>query len=103
MSFEELAKSNYAPKTEEVKIKHGDKDFVFTANEISFLQRLNLSGLQSVGGDSYSQLVVYSIKDQDGRHMTLNQVQSLHPDIQEKFFVAAARVNSAEDAKKKDN
>lgn len=101
MSFSELANANYAPKREEVKIKVGDRELVFHANEISYLQRLNLYAIKSIGGDSYTQLVVYSITDQDGKHMTLDQAEKLSPDIQEKFFVAATKVNSSEDSKKK--
>lgn len=101
MSFSELTNSNYAAKKEEVKITLGDKELVFHANEISYLQRLNLSAIQATGGDSYAQLVVYSITDQDGKHMTLDQATKLSPEHQEAFFIAAAKVNSAEEDKKK--
>lgn len=100
MSFDDLKKADVTPKREEIKIKSGDKDLVFYANEISYLQRLNLAGIQATGGDSYSQLVVYSITDQDGKHMTIEQAQGLSDEHAEIFFVAAAKVNN-QDAKKK--
>lgn len=101
MSFAELTNANYAPKREEVKIKVGDKEVIFFANEISYLQRLHLSSIQSLGGDSYSQLVSYSITDKDGRHSTPDDVRALSDEHQEALFVAAAKVNSVEESKKK--
>lgn len=101
MSFAELTNSSYSAKKEEFKIKAGEKELTFYANEISYLQRLNLSGIQSAGGDSYAQFIVYSITDQDGKHMTLDQAKALSHEHQEAFFVAAAKINSAEEDKKK--
>src|SRR5690606_29729571 len=102
MSFDELLNSDYTPKREEVIIKSGDKEYKFFANEISYLQRINLSSIQHVGGDSYTHLVMYSIADEDGKHMTLEQASKLPPEYAEKLFVAAAKVNnSKEDVKKK--
>lgn len=100
MSFSELEKT-YTPKRETVTIKSGDRSLTFHANEISYLQRVHLGTIQSGGGDSYTQLVVYSITDEDGKHMTLEQAQKLSPEHAEKFFIAAAKVNSQEDTKKK--
>lgn len=103
MSFAELQKSNYVAKKEEIIIRVDDRDLRFFANEISYLQRLNLASIQSNGGDSYSQLVVYSITDEDGKHMTAEQAQGLSPEHSEIFFLAAAKVNAQEEDKKKAN
>lgn len=99
--FEELAKSDYAPKRKEVLIKHGEKSYTFHANELPYLQRIALYGTQSSGGDSFSQLVIASITDPDGKRMTMEQLRKLPEAIQEQFFVAAAEVNSQVEDKKK--
>ena len=100
MSFDALKASDVTKKSEEVKIKIGDKEYKFQANEIGYLQRLNLATLQKSGGDSFTQLIVYSITDENGFHMTLEQARALHDDHAEAFFVAAAKVNRQEDGPK---
>lgn len=97
MSFEDLKKSSYAARREEFKVQ----DYTFYANELSYLQRLNVSAVQQTGGDYASHLVVASITDQDGKHMTMGQFLSLDHTIQEEFFVKAAKINSGEGVKKK--
>lgn len=103
MSFDKLKKSSYSAKSQEVVIESGGDKITFHAKELSYLQRLDLSTIKESGGDFYSHLVVMSIVDQDGKHMTLDQCSSLDPEIQEKFFLAAAKVNAQEQepAKKK--
>ena len=100
MSFDELKKSDYSPKKKEISIKVGDKELKFVATECTYLQRLHLAAIQQSGEDSYSQLIVYSITDEQGKHMTSSQAQSLSPEHQEIFFVAAASVNSQLEEKK---
>lgn len=97
MSFEELSKSTYAPKKSEFKVS----EHTFFATEISYLQRLNISAVQQSGGDYYSLLVVYSITDKGGNHMTLDLLNGLPPEYQEQFFIEAAKVNTQEEVKKK--
>lgn len=102
MSFAELAKDSYARKTKEVKVKTGGgKELVFTATEISYLQRVALGVLSAQGGDVYTQLIVYSIHDQDGKYMTLDQAAKLSPEHQEVFYLAALDVNKVEDSQLK--
>lgn len=100
MSFEALQSSDYTAKKEEILIKVGDKEIKFTANEISYLQRLHVAAIQDQGGDAYSQLVAYSIQDPEGKHMNLDQVRKLGPEHAQVFFIAAARVNKQDDKKK---
>lgn len=99
MSFDKLVGASVAKKSMEVVIKHPDGDLVFTANEISYAQRLQLAVVQNSGGDAFSQLVVFSIKDKDGNHMKLEQAQSLPEQYFQPLFVAASGVN-AQDAEK---
>jgi hypothetical protein len=94
--FDDLFKSDVQPKTEEVKLKVGEKTLTFTANEISYLQRLHLSQLQSQGGEAFTQLIVYSITDADGQHMTREQANRLPSEYAEQLFIAATKVNSGE-------
>lgn len=94
MSFDKLVDANVVKKSKEVVIKHKDGDLVFTANEISYAQRLQLAIIQNSGGDSFSQLVVFSIKDKDGNHMKLEQAQSLPEEYFQPLFVAASEVNA---------
>lgn len=99
MSFDEL-KSATAKKVEKVTIESGDKKFYFTANEITYIQRLHLASIQQAGGDALTQMIVYSIKDEQGRHMTLAQAEQLADEPAQAFFMAASKVNAGEEAEK---
>ncbi len=101
MSFDELTQGDFSAKREEIVIKSNGKNLTFYANEISYLQKLNLASIQSSGGDLYTNLVVYSITDQHGKHMTMDQARKLSPDHQGVFFEAAAKVNNQEKVSKK--
>lgn len=95
MSFDDLVKSDVRRKEEVVKITVGDKELKFTAHELSYPQRLQLAVTQKQGGDSFSQLLVFAVKDQDGMAMTLDQAQSLPEEYFTVLFKAASAVNSA--------
>lgn len=97
MSFDDLVKSDLARKSVPLVIKSGDKEIEFTANELTYPQRLQIAILQQNGGDSFSQLIVFSIKDKDGRSMTMSQAQSLPEEYFVKFFEAATKVNVVEE------
>jgi NAD-specific glutamate dehydrogenase len=101
MGFNDLIQAGYAAKKEEVLVTVGDKEVTFYANEITHLQRLNISVLQNSGADFYTQLVVYSITDENGQHMTKEQAAALPPEYAEKFFIAAAKVNAKDEQEKK--
>lgn len=94
MSFDKLTDANVVKKSKEVVIKHHDGDLVFTANEITYSQRLQLAIIQNTGGDSFSQLVAFSIKDKDGNNMRLEQAQSLPEKYFHPLFIAASEVNA---------
>lgn len=96
MSFAELKKSDYSQKTKEFVIEHSGKSFKFKAKELSFLQRLNLAAVQQGGGDTFTNLVVQSIVDEDGKHMTVDQAVSLPEEVQLKFFEMASEVNKSD-------
>jgi hypothetical protein len=100
MSFDALKKSDVTKKTKDVLLKVGDVEYKFKANEISYLQRLNIASAQANGGDPFSLLLVYSIVDQDGNHMTVEQAQALDSSHAEALFLAASEVNKTEDKKK---
>ena len=100
MSFDALLAADVTPKTKEVPIKIGDTVHKFTAHEIGYLQRLHLSAIQKSGRDPFTQLIVYSIRDEVGAGMTLKQAISLPNEIAEKFFIASSEVNKQEEVEK---
>lgn len=93
MSFDQLVKSDYRKKTQEVKFTVGDNEVVFTATEISALERLSLAVLQHGGKDFITMLVVMSIRDSEGKAMTAQQAMSLPDEYATAFFQAAMSVN----------
>lgn len=100
MSFDDLVASDATPKKKEVKIKLGDKTYSFTATEVTYLQRLNLASISQSGGDPFTQLIVFSIVDEHGKHMSLAQAQALADEHAEALFVAASEVNTQSDKEK---
>lgn len=96
MSFDALKAADVTPKKKEVKIKVGENTYKFTAKEIPYLQRLHLASIQQSGGDAFTQLIVYSVVDEAGKHMTLEQASGLSSEHAEVFFVAASEVNAQE-------
>lgn len=101
--FDALFDSSKQPKKKDIEIDVSGNKLKFTANEISYLQRLHLSQIQSAGGDAYSKLIEYSIVDKDGFKMSTEQVNSLPQEYAEKFFLAATEVNSTTDGKTEKN
>lgn len=100
MSFDELKGADVTPKKKDIDISVDDKLLKFTANEISYLQRLNLATIQNNGGDPFTSLVVYSIKDENGKHMTFEQAKSLKEEHIRLFLSAANEVNYADTTEK---
>lgn len=103
MSFKDLAAAQVARKKQPVVIKLEDgRDITFYANEISFLQRVDL-GINSKtdGANMHVGLIALSITDEEGNHMTLEQAQALSNEHQEVFYRAALDVNSLEEKVKK--
>jgi len=94
--FEELLSSSVVRKKKLVEIKLQNKTLEFTANEISYAERLHLSQISVLGGEAFSQLIMYSITDPDGKRMTREQVNALPDEVAEKFFIAATEINSVE-------
>jgi hypothetical protein len=105
MSFKELAEAAVARRKKEVKIKLKEgKELLFFANEISFLQRVELgilTGGKASGDEVHTNLVAMSITDEDGKHMTPEQAAALSSEHQEVFYRAALDVNSLEGKAKK--
>lgn len=105
MSFDKLKASSYEKKCEDIEIVVKNEDATdvvlkFQAKEISYLQRLKLAEIQHKGNEAFTHLIVFSIVDEKGKHMTFEQAESLSPEYQEKFFLAAARVNAVDEEKK---
>lgn len=100
MSFDALKAADVTAKKKEVVIQVGENSYVFTATEISYMQRLNLAAIQHAGGDAFTQLMIYSIVDADGRHMSAQQANALAPEHAEKLFVAATEVNQQDTTEK---
>jgi len=100
MSFDALKAADVTPKKKEVKIKVGETTYKFTAKEIPYLQRLHLASIQQAGGDAFTQLIVHSIVDEKGAHMSIDQANALSKEHAESFFVAASEVNAQEAGEK---
>ena len=99
MSFKELAEASVIRRSAPVVIKLKDgKELNFTANEISFLQRVEI-GLNS--DNMHVKLITMSIKDEQGNYMTAEQAHMLSNEHQEVFYRAALDVNSIDDTSKK--
>lgn len=96
MSFDVLKQSDVTRKKEEVKIKVGEKEYKFYANEIGYLDRLQLAAVSHTGGNGFTHLIVHSITDENGQKMTVDQANQLSPEHAELFFNAAAKVNKQE-------
>ena len=95
-AFDEIAKSDYARRKKEFKIKSGEKEFTFFANELTYAQRVRISVLENQGLDSYIPLIVFSITDQDGNAMTTDQANRLSEEHFNEFLINATNVNIAE-------
>lgn len=100
MSFDKIIVKDYAPKTERVEIEVGDETLVFTAKELPFVQRLMIDAIRQQGQDHVSRLLVLSVTDSDGKHMTEDQAASLPPEYALPLVTAALKVNAAEDVEK---
>lgn len=92
MSFENIISSDVVRKKKEVVIG----EYKFYANELTYPQRLHLAILQQGGGDSFTQMIVYSITDKDGKRMTIEQASKLSDEHAAAFFIAATDVNGAD-------
>lgn len=101
MSFDQLTKDSVSKKKLEVVITSNGKKLVFYANELTMTQRIRLAGLDKEGGDTFLQWVVFSITDQDGKSMTMEQAQSLPDEVLTKFFEAVMKVSETENKDKK--
>lgn len=99
MSFNDIVNSDVQRKSKEVILKHNDKEYKFTANELTCSQRLNLAVIQERGGDAFLQLVVYSITDEHGKTMSTKQASKLSDEHFEKLFIEANEVNSKQSEK----
>ncbi len=101
MSFKELSDSSVALKKKEVKITLKDgRELSFTANEVNFLDRLELGLLH--GTNVHANLIAMSIVDENGDKMTPEQASNLSSEHQEIFYRAAVSVNARDkEAKKK--
>lgn len=103
MSFKDLAAAHVARRKQTVTIKLEDgREVTFHANEISYLQRIELGISRATdGGNMHLGLVALSITDEEGKHMTLEQAQGLSDEHQEVFYRAALDVNFLEEKAKK--
>lgn len=100
MSFDALKASDVTRKTKDIDITVGENVYRFTAKEISAMQRMHMANVQKNGGDPFQQLIVYSITDPEGKHMTLEQAEKLDDVHALAFFSAAAEVNGYAKLKK---
>lgn len=93
MSFDALKSSDITRKIKDIEIKVGENTLKFQAKEISYLQRMHIAHAQKSGGDPFVQLLVYSIVDEAGKHMSPEQAAQLSDIHALQFFTAASEVN----------
>lgn len=96
MSFDALIDAKVIPKKEAVKVKSGDKELTFYANEMTYFERLKLAEVKQNGGNIYVYLTAMCITDEAGNRMTLEQAEKLPQEFGEVFFFACTRVNTVE-------
>jgi len=96
--FEEIQNSVVTRKTKEVKIKVGEKELTFTANELNYPRRLEISIAEKQGRSTFTMLIANSITDQDGKYMTYEQAEALPDEYAEAFFLAATSINTPDSA-----
>lgn len=99
MSFDEIT-SDVQRRKKEVVLKHNGKEFKFFANEITYPQRLGVALEQHKGGDSLTQMIIFSITDEDGKNMTKEQAQKLSDEHAAILFEAASKVNEVVEEEK---
>lgn len=93
MSFDKLLSSSVSKKTKTVTLESGGEKLVFTAHELTMTQRIRLTQINTEGGDTFLHWIVFSIVDQEGKHMTVDQAALLPDDVMEKFLDAVLSVN----------
>ena len=101
MSFDQIINESYKPKREEVVLNAGDVSVTLYATEISYLSFLEISARSQQGTGWFRDLVVASIVDASGKHMTLAQAEALSSDHASALLDAALRVNNKEQVEKK--
>lgn len=101
MSFDELIKGNVARKKNAFTVDFGGKTYKFSASKLSVTGKANVAVAQAKDGDWAAIWVQSSIRDEDGKQMTIQQVEQLPDEILEKFLEEAIKVNGDEPVKKK--
>lgn len=100
MSFDAIVNSDVrSSQPKEIEIG----GYTFYANEIKSYERLHLGTLNALDQEGYSQLVLYSITDQDGKKMTREQLDALNDDVFMKFFNAALEINQVDEVDSEKN
>ena len=95
MSFDKIIKSDVIRKKKEIEVG----EYKFYANELNFPERLALSVTQNVA-EQFTSLVINSITDQEGKHMTSEQASNLPDNVFDKFLAAALELNKVEQSEK---
>lgn len=100
MSFSEITK-DYSARTEQIVIEFGGKEYKFIAKQLPYI-RIQEIGIREMNGDAghLRDLIVSSIVDEVGDHMTIEQANALPDDVATKMLLAALRVNNAGTAEK---
>lgn len=95
MSFDKIIRSDVIRKKKEIEVG----EYKFYANELNFPERLALSVSQNIS-EQFTALVINSITDQEGKHMTSEQALNLPDDVFDKFLGAALELNKVEQSEK---
>lgn len=91
MSFDQL--TDVTKKRETIEFTVGKQVVTFFANQLSYIQKMNMTVAMQNAPDLFSSLILAAIVDQDGNYMSVDQLHRLNDETQKKFFEAAKRVN----------
>lgn len=91
MSFDQL--TDATKKREAIEFTVGKGVITLYANQLSYIQKMNISVKFKDTRDLFTPLILMSIVDQDGHHMSENQLNGLSDEVQKKLFNAALNVN----------
>lgn len=101
MSFEELVKSSVVRTKNYFTVEFGGKSYKFSASKITATAKANIAVAQANGRDWAALWVQLSIRDQDEKQMTTDQVERLPDEVLEKFLEEAIKANGEEQPAKK--
>lgn len=100
MSFDKIISEDFALKSSEISIKGSDRnEYKFTVNELSPVEMAYC--IDEFNTINFLSLISRSVRDQDGKRMTLEQASKLPEEIKNNFIKAYFKLKPIEENKKK--